>query len=243
MSSIIDKNVSPTAKEYNKSIFIWLDILGFSLALDNEDRYPYLSDLLENYQSLFNKSSDYEYVPFSDAIILQISNPKSIGYMKFKQILENIGQKQFQFICENNEFVRGGIAVGSKLDNNPERGNQYVSSGLAKAVKLESENIDWPVIGTNHDNISKIQRIFNIDGKEENFGLFRGFNKNGEDLYFIDFIRENKIYYDLIISKIEEYEDNTGIRNKYIWLLRYYLHKYRDREKVIIPTSLLDVVL
>ncbi|MBW8002869.1 MAG: hypothetical protein FVQ80_12750 [Planctomycetes bacterium] len=244
MSSIIDKNVSPTDiyKEYDKSIFIWLDILGFSIALDDESRYEDLSNHLESYQSLFNESSDYETNIISDGIILRITNPQYFGYERFKRILENIGEKQYQFICETKEFIRGGIAVGSKLENNPGRSNQYVSNGLARAVKIESSHVNWPIIGTNEKNISEIRELFNIDDKEENFCFFRGFNKNGEDIYFIDFIKENGIC-DLIISKINENEGNPGIRNKYIWLFRYYLHKYGDRGKVIIPLSLLEVVL
>ncbi len=215
--------------------------MGFSLALEKEDQYGYLSDLLEKYQSLFYESSEYESVPFSDAIIIRIGDPESIGYIKFKEILKSIGEKQFQFICETKEFIRGGIAVGSKFDNTPARNNQYVSNGLAKAVKLESKNVDWPVIGTNYDSISEMKKIFNIDDKEESFGLLRGFNKNGEALFFINFVEESAIYSNLIISKINEYNGNPTVRNKYIWLLKYYLHKYGKKE--IIPSSLLEFVL
>lgn len=232
-SDIVDKN--------KESIFIWLDILGFSDALDDESRYEDLSDHLEQYQVLFNESSDYETNIISDGIILRITDPRYSGYKKFKLILKNIGEKQNQFICETDEFIRGGISVGSKLENNPAKSDQYVSNGLARAVKIESKSIDWPVIGTDHNTISKIQKIFDIDDEIDNFGLLRGFNKNGEDLYFIDFIRENAIYYDLIISNINKHEGRPDVRNKYIWLLRYYLHKYRT--KGIIPSSLLEVVL
>ena len=235
------RGINPSDKrEANKSIFIWLDILGFADALEREERYGELSELLRKFQSLFNNENSYRTTIISDGIILQITDPQ---YEKFKEIINDIGKKQFQFICENKKFIRGGIAVGTKLENDKGMNNQFISNGLAIAVKTESNHVNWPIIGTNEKNMSDIREIFNVDGEEENFDLLRGFNKNGEDLYFIDFIEKNESYLELIISKITKNEGNPGIRNKYIWLLRYYLHKYKDREKVNIPPSLKKVVL
>ncbi len=235
MKSVSDySGVNPLEKiENNKSIFIWLDILGFADSVENEERYGYLSQLLRKFQSLFINEHNYRTNIISDGIILQIANPR---YEIFREILNDIGKKQFQFICENKEFIRGGIAVGTKLVNDKGMNNQFISNGLARAVKIESSHVNWPIIGTNEKNMSDIRELFNIDDKEENFGFLRGFNKNGEDIFFIDFISQSFEYINLVNSRIEffskneESKSNLKVRDKYIWLLRYYLHNFKDND-------------
>ena len=79
--------VNPSDKvEIDKSIFIWIDIVGFSNAVDDEKRYEELSELLTKVQSLFNDGDGYSATIISDGIILQLANPK---YQKIKRYRVN----------------------------------------------------------------------------------------------------------------------------------------------------------
>lgn len=218
--TVANHNTSPNAQDVNmheKSIFIWLDILGFANAVENEGEYFKLAEKLKKFQSLFNEDNRYDATIISDGMILQIKNSYSSNLM---EIFKSIGEKQFKFILENKEFIRGGIAVGTKFEE-----HTFISNGLARAVKLETSFINWSIIGTDQKNINEIQNILASDNKEI-FGLMQSFNKKGEDLYFIDFITDDIKYLQLLNAKISEFKSQPIIRDKYIWLLRYYLHKY-----------------
>lgn len=223
-------------RNIEKSIFIWLDILGFGDAVEDEKKYVELSELLNKFQSLFNDEDDYSTNIISDGIILHIPTDK---LHKLKDIFKSIGEKQFQFTLENGVFIRGGIAVGSKYENQNINNNVFISNGLARAVKLEAGYVNWAVIGTNKKVISEIQDLITISDKEDNFNLIRGFNKKGEDVFFIDFLSNSQKYVDLLNARIEEFSSkiknphdrgSSNIRDKYIWLLRYYHHKYGNTQ-------------
>ena len=218
--TVANHNLSPNAQDTiknDKSIFIWLDILGFADAVENEKEYFELAEKLRKFQILFNEYDGYTAKIISDGIILKIN---SNYLLKLMEVFQRIGEKQLEFILENNEFIRGGIAVGTKYQD-----HTYISNGLARAVKLETTFINYPIIGTDKKNILEIQKLLLSDHKEF-FGLMQSFNKRGEDLYFIDFITNDRDYLQLLNAKISEFEKKPIIRDKYIWLLRYYLHKY-----------------
>ena len=153
-------------------------------------------------------------------------------HKKWLLIFKEIAEKQFEFILKNKYFIRGGIAVGSKYESEGIT-DQFISSGLARAYSLESSSIDWPLIATDEKNIIRLKDMFKIEEKEELFGLEEAYNKNGKTIYFIDFIKENKIYLELLEEKIFEFEETPSVRNKYVWLLRYYLHRYENSRKNI----------
>jgi len=230
MISIKDfKNSNPYKTTVNnKSIFIWLDILGFADALENEEKYEELYNLLRKFQLLFNNDDDYISNIISDGIILQKKNKKS---KDLKKILNKIGEKQFQFILENKEFIRGGIAVGTKFEKFKSNGlknnnNLYISNGLARAVNIEGKKLDWAIIGTNKENVIELNEIYSTNNDEEYFGLIQGFNEKGKKIFFIDFIEDNEKYYHLLNKNVKNYKNKPNIQTKYIWLLRYYHHKY-----------------
>lgn len=228
MSLVTDSiGVNPSDRVYasDKSIFIWLDILGFAEAVENENKYIELSEQLQKFQQLFNESDHYTTDIISDGIILRINKPTLQLERELRDIFEDIARKQFQFILENKLFIRGGIAIGTRL----EKGNSpYISNGLARAVKLEASYVNWAVIGTNGKVISEIKELLNINNEDEDLGLVRGFNKKGKDVFFIDFLKEDEKYLQLLNEKIEEFdsEEKRTIQDKYIWLLRHYFHKF-----------------
>lgn len=226
-------NVDPSSSIVTKSIFIWLDILGFSVEVEDENQYTKLAEHLKKFQKLFNDNNGLGYKTkiISDGIILHIFNPT---YGNFISILKDIGEKQFKFINENNLFIRGGISVGTKYETNEmeDDNNLFISNGLARAVNMEAKSIDWAVIGTGKKDINRMQELFNIYDDKEFFGLKRCFNKRGEFVYFIDFIQKDyhQKFHQLIKDKIEEYSEIPKVREKYMWLLKYYLQRFEHIE-------------
>jgi len=237
--SITDQqNITPAGKTGNRSVFIWLDILGFSDAVEDESEYERLAELLGKFQSLFNEGDGYKIKIISDGIILQITNPNNSESLV--KTLQDIGEKQFRFINENEHFIRGGISIGTKFEKENSDSSLFIGNGLARAVKIEEKYVSWPVIGTNEKVLSEIRELFQINNDKEYFKLAKGFNAYGGELYFIDFLKEEKDenqiskYYELLNEKVKklrnkkgkEFKDNSKILNKYLWLLRYYHNRF-----------------
>ena len=222
------KDINPsTISPSKKTIFIWLDILGFADALENEERFTELAKMLNSFQSLFESIDNCDTTIISDGLLLRILNP-TVDI--FKDTLNIIGQKQLQFIEEHKVFIRGGIALGSKLNDTKDGNNNLISQGLARAAKLEASSVDWPIIATNEKNLKDIQNYFTAVG--ELFSLHPCFNRRGEKIFFIDFLDEpNSDYYRILNDKTVKYESTISVHSKYIWLLRHYHHKFSDTQR------------
>ena len=240
MSFVGDFQSSPEdiSINHDNSLFIWLDVLGFAEAVDDVEKYRELSELLKKFQALFVESDKYDTKIISDGLILYTKEPTE---EMISLIFKEIAEKQFEFILKNKYFIRGGIAIGSRYESD-EVTDQFISNGLARAYSLESSGIDWPLIATDEKNINRLKQMFRIDEANEYFGLEEAFNKNGKNIYFIDFIKENETYLKLLEEKIFEFKDTPSVRNKYVWLLRYYLHRFENTRNDI-DESLKGIVL
>ena len=240
MSFVGDFQSSPEdiSINHDNSLFIWLDVLGFAEAVDDVEKYRELSELLKKFQALFVESDKYDTKIISDGLILYAKEPTE---EMISLIFKEIAEKQFEFILKNKYFIRGGIAIGSRYESD-EVTDQFISNGLARAYSLESSGIDWPLIATDEKNINRLKQMFRIDEANEYFGLEEAFNKNGKNIYFIDFIKENETYLKLLEEKIFEFKDTPSVRNKYVWLLRYYLHRFENTRNDI-DESLKGIVL
>lgn len=240
MSFVGDFQSNPEEISINNdnSLFIWLDVLGFAEAVDDVEKYRELSELLKKFQALFVESDKYDTKIISDGLILYTKEPTE---EMISLIFKEIAEKQFEFILKNKYFIRGGIAIGSRYESD-EVTDQFISNGLARAYSLEFSGIDWPLIATDEKNINRLKQIFRIDEANEYFGLEEAFNKNGKNIYFIDFIKENETYLKLLEEKIFEFKDTPSVRNKYVWLLRYYLHRFENTRNDI-DESLKGIVL
>jgi hypothetical protein len=237
MSSVLNfKDTNPEQIREEKTIFIWLDILGFADAVEDENKYRDLAELLKKFQSLFDNGHEYDTEIISDGLILQLKSNKANS---IKTAFFDIQQKQFEFIKNTNYFIRGGIAVGTKLNTKNEVNSRFVSNGLARAVKLESKFINWPIIGSDLTNIQEIKKLISAP-EEEDFGLIKCFNVVGQNVYFMDFIEKDETYYQILTDKIRKHENEPGIRAKYIWLLRYYHHKFDNN---LLHNTLKGIVL
>lgn len=207
-----------------KSIFIWLDILGFADAIENEERFLELAKLLNEFQAIFTSIEGCFTKIISDGLLLRIANPEE----NLNAVFDTIGQKKLDFIMKHKTFIRGGIAIGSKLDDTGDCNHDLISQGLARAAKMEGSFIDWPIIATNQENLKLIQEFYKAE-ETESFGLSPSYNRKGEKIYFIDFLKEPlEEYHNLLNDKIYEFETTPSVQSKYIWLLRQYYHRFPE---------------
>ena len=163
--------------------------------------------------------------------------PFTRSYDRLKEVLADLGQRQLTFICEKCRFLRGGIAVGTGYSDPNNPNSVFVGNGLARAVKMEGKHVNWPIIGTIRKTLEEIQKCNNIKDPEELFGLSSCFNKQGEEVFFIDFIKgclESDLvkYYNILKSKMLDNRLSCEIKAKYIWLLRYYYHHFEKIEEI-----------
>lgn len=228
MSSIESyQDIKPETVILAKSIFIWLDILGFADAIEDEEKFLELSKLLKEFQAIFTSIEECDTKIISDGLLLRIINPND----NLNVILTTIGQKQLDFIIKHETFIRGGIAIGSKLSDADDCNHDLISQGLARAAKIEASFVDWPIIATNQMNLKLIQDFYKAE-ETQSFELKQSFNRKGEKIYFIDFLKEPlEEYHALLNDKIYEFEKIPSVQSKYIWLLRQYYHRFPEIDR------------
>lgn len=202
-----------------ETIFIWIDILGFSSLVENEARYNELLVLLKEFYNAFNNlNSNAKCHRISDGIILKL-NPDIRSADAVKLFFNNIMKVQNTFLLKQR-FVRGGIAVGSKFNIIDRNDDFYISNGLARAYNLEANSITWPIIGTNKDYLDRICTIYGEIIKES-FDV--AYSKNKEEIYYLNSYKllNNKdlcIVYNNVLTNISNTEKDPRVQQKYIWL-------------------------
>lgn len=216
-------DVNPNAITNNEAIFIWLDILGFSAALENPDAYKKLHTLLDSFINTFLSNKRYALQVISDGIILKIGSKDSDDIC---EIFKEIAIKQFQFILKEKYFVRGGIAVGSHFQTQ-DKEKILMGNGLSRAVKLEGKVVHHAVIGTNNKTIKQMRSICGLEVEEEQlFGLKKTVNENGDTLYFIDFLEQDINFENMLHKQLSINKEKPMIQKKYLWIYRYYVNKF-----------------
>jgi len=230
MRNIDDRVVSPEQIVAKKTIFIWIDILGFTEALEDEGSFEELALKLQDFRDAFTTLDNCSTAIISDGLLIRIIDPT---YDTTIRVFEEIGKLQYKFIMKHQMFLRGGISIGKKLENGDDGVIDIVSQGLARAAKFEGAGVDWPIIATNEKYIKEISEHI-TGGNEEVFSLIPTYNRKGEKIYFIEFLFEpNDAYYRLINNMCQNFLDKPSIHSKYVWLLRHYFHKFPETERKI----------
>lgn len=240
LSDVVNEGLPPVEKSGIKSIeepntiepetiFVWIDILGFSSLVEDELKYSELLRLLKDFYNAFkqlNESADCQCI--SDGIILRLK-PTLRNSSVVKAFFDDIMKVQNVFL-QRNKFLRGGIAVGLKFNTqdvknaekiNSQRNEEfYISNGLARAYNLESNSITWPIIGTNDAYLEKMTKIYGVEIKE-NFD--EAYSEKGKKIYYLNSYKllkelELKKVYINLLSNISENEKNPRVQQKYIWI-------------------------
>ena len=213
---------SSTANRSNvepETIFIWIDILGFSSLVENESKYNELLTLLKDfYKSFKDLNASAECHRISDGIILKLKPNIRNGDI-VQQFFNDVMIIQKTFLLKHR-FLRGGIAVGSKFNIIDKNDEFYISNGLARAYNLESNSITWPIIGTNKEYLKKICTIYG-KGIKKSFDV--AYSENKEKIYYLNsykFLKGKELIdvYSNVLANIFKTEKNPRVQQKYIWL-------------------------
>lgn len=219
LPSVDETLKNQTCQKMKETIFVWVDILGFSDSLNDDSKYEELSVLLNRFSELFSSTemqSVAKCIKISDGMILQldskIKSPESI-----KKFFKRIISSQQRFL-NSGYFIRGGIAVGSKYDADEKN---FISNGLSRAYKLESNDITWPIIGTDENNLERMKKLY--DSYDFAQCLTPTYSKSGKKVYYLDpFLdldaQSQQTIYKNINKKITEYENNPSVQQKYFWI-------------------------
>jgi len=232
--------IVPPAGARKNSIFVWLDILGFSYEnsdQSDEGEYSRKYRLLKSFQETFSftEASDVNTHIIGDGILLEIEVLTTFG---FKEILKKLQEKQRTWIQYNKQLLRGGIAVGQYIKDKTDPNSICATNGLSFAHKIETKDIHWPVIGTNQDHFEKIKTYFRESGTEEKFDLKHSLNATGADIYFLDFLDLNAEqtvkdkYQGFLVQNIKTHQskESRGTLLKYMWLWRYFIQTFPDKK-------------
>lgn len=215
-----------------ENIYIWIDILGFSAALEQESEMDALMKNLTKFRAKFEGIKDAYPVIISDGLLVVMTDPS-----KIREFIEKVKEIQKELITQDIPlFLRGGIAIGRHFEdgingNADHSKNWFMGSGLARAVKIESKDICWPIIGTNQKYFDEIKDYFTakyLDINELENLFMKGYNEKGDTIYFIDYLDNNQLVYDGVCKQYLIHEDkgDKRVSAKYRWLLRYYHYKY-----------------
>lgn len=218
-----------TADELTKTetIFVWVDILGFSEKLEKECDYKKLNDILISFQKHFkDDTGKYEVTSISDGMVCEL-NPhrEEWGINDVRDSLNKIAEKQASFIAKYRYLIRGGISIGTKLFDKDVNG--FIGNGLSRANKTESKHICWPIIGFFWDRkiAKKLNAIYKVKCFQKALHLKRTKNENDKDIYFLDYkkwLKEtDKDIKELISTELSNQKNPLRVKMKYEWTKQY----------------------
>ena len=218
-----------------ESLYIWLDLLGFSKELEKCGNKEDLSKKLETFRSTFRYVSK-KVMHLSDGILIAIDiDRKPWDINRIRGIFTQIAEGQLEFFINQQQVVRGGIGIGETINNDNWRESKFISRGMAKAYGLESKKISWPIIGMDQDVLNELSKNFNASQEKilKELNLSTSVNEAGDTIYFIEFANQIKnmdpsykkrveMYFYNKIDEFEKKEFPNKVRLKYIWLYKYF---------------------
>lgn len=231
-----------SAEELSKkeTVFVWIDILGFSNKLENEDDYKNMQRLLLEFQNHFSdETGKYEVTAISDGLICELNPLRSAwGIKDIAACVNQIAQKQADFITKYGYLVRGGISVGTRYNGAECSG--FIGNGLSRAYSTESNHISWPVIGFVLNE--KIKRFFLSSFHVRNIKKYLKLNctknEHNEDVYFIDYksrITNNMdAVRDLVSAELKKDDNPLRVKMKYEWVKQYFGFDLEEKAFLVI---------
>lgn len=218
-----------TADELTRieTIFVWIDILGFSDKLENEYDYKKLNDILLKFHEHFvDEAGRYEVTSISDGMICEMNpNRDDWGIKDVLDCLNTIAAKQASFISQYNYLIRGGITVGTRLFYENIKG--FIGNGLSRANKTESKHICWPIIGFlwSEDLESKLENLYHAKDIQKTLNLKYTKNENDKDVYFLDYKKwlkgTGEDIKKLISEELSNKRNPLRVKMKYEWTKQY----------------------
>lgn len=222
-----------------ETIFIWIDILGFSDKLENECDYMKLNDILSSFRNHFvDEAGRYEITSISDGLICELNpNRDPWGIKDVLDCLDKIAEKQASFISQYNYLIRGGITVGTRLFYENIKG--FIGNGLSRANKTESKYISWPIIGFlwSEKLEQKIEDLYQAKNIQKALDLRFTKNERDEDVYFLDYKKwlkgTGEDIKKLVSEELSNKRNSLRVKMKYEWT-KQYLEMDDINEKVFV---------
>lgn len=229
-NSVLDNfKVAPNESE---SLYIWLDILGFSKEIESSNNKAELSETLELFRKIFSDISN-KTVSVSDGILIVLDIPvQKWDIDSLQEVFLKLAIRQLDFFIKNQRVIRGGIGIGCPINKDDWDRGRYISNGMTKAYSLESNFISWPIIGMDKLSIDKMRQKTGIVIEKilDYLNLAESVNEDGDKIYFLRFIESKPDYIQIYKKQIEmffynkfEVEKVSGrVLLKYIWLYKYF---------------------
>ena len=222
-----------------ETIFVWIDILGFSDKLENECDYKKLNDILFSFHNHFvDETGKYEVTSISDGMVCEL-NPRreKWGINDVRDCFKKIAEKQASFIAKYRYLIRGGISVGTKLFDLDVKG--FIGNGLSRANKTESKSISWPIIGFLWcDKLEqKLEDLYHAKDIPKALDLKFTKNERDEDVYFLDYKKwlkgTGEDIKELVSEELSNNKNPLRVKMKYEWT-KQYLEMDDINEKVFV---------
>ncbi len=198
--------------EWELYFVAFIDILGFSKMVE-DDIHSESTVFLEKLFRVYRKSKEMisgecNITQFSDSIIIS----RRYAREKFKSFIEVVSMYQ-KMLLEEKLLCRGGIAFGRHFQD----ADFVFSEALIKAYYIECTEAKYPRIVISNDLIDLVD-ISDLTGSE----LIR----ENDNTVFVNYLNvvddeERKLILESLRDLYAQYQSNSKIRAKLLWLLQY----------------------
>lgn len=246
--------------ELKPSFCILLDILGFSSEITDAAARKTANEHFKNFYKIFKNATEgirldrkllpdigkrqksWFYKIFSDNIVIGYPFKKVHHEAMFGMLIFQMVYFQLDIVL-NGFFVRGGWSIGDLFIDD------YIVYGdsLIEAHKLEVES-SFPRIILSKDVVELVKIQLTYYASKEIAPHYSMLLKDEKGNYFINYLiglinddgyapilfeAELEKHRKIIITRIDEYNKNPKVREKYLWLAEY--HNYFCKTFIIDP--------
>jgi hypothetical protein len=185
--------MSETPTSYNKMVFAFLDLLGFSSLVTQSERDPAVISrihrLLERAKAMATiprgqkfrvlkvDTAKFRSHVFSDSVTM--SYPYD-SFDSFNAIIAWTEAVQYLFLTDEGLPVRGGIAFGDVYDE----GAIVFGPAMVAAYRLENEKARWPRVLVSTSMINQLSTGDKARAMKEHL------QKSSPNAYYVDYLRD-----------------------------------------------------
>lgn len=214
-------------KEYRKSAFAFLDVLGVRKKIEN-DNGVLLNKISEIYKSIIRIKESVPFVInyqiFSDNIVLEIPIVSEDGICELAYLIEFVADIQYECL-QAKLLIRGGITVDDAYVDE----NFVFGKALVSTYKAESYEAIYPRVLIKKELVKQLSKYMakkRID--------FRYCKKDEDGAHFVDYLQAKNITIDLRLTCIENaleqnakemeiFEGDTKVMQNLLWHQRYLM--------------------
>jgi hypothetical protein len=229
---------------YRRSIFTFIDILGFSQIVEKTEDPQKIKDMLEllreeaRPESEMAKLMELSFLTFSDSTIRSVpieseANKKYRDGILWQEI-NSLVHLQFAMV-RHGHFIRGGMTIGDIFIDD----TMVYGPAIVKAHTLENEFAVYPRIVIDPLVLTTFESdpLVRAHEIEDEWEFIRAFiRKDSDGLYFIDYLGgimteldEEGMEFDwlrdhrrIVTTSAKAFSSLSKIGAKYLWLATYH---------------------